>query len=44
MFKFKEFSPVFHVFVKIPGYFQVLEHNYQIPVYFPISGRRGNPV
>ena len=34
----------FHVFLKFPGYFQVLEHNYQIPGYFPISGRHGNPV
>ena len=42
---FQGVLPFFHVFLEIPGYFQVLEYNYyQNSGYFPISGRRGNPV
>ena len=44
VFKVKEFSWFSTYFFAILGYFQVLEHNYQILVFFPISGRRGNPV
>ena len=44
MISFQGFFPVFLVIFEIPGYYQVLEGNCQIPVYFPKSGRHGNPV
>ena len=33
---------VFHIFLEIPGYFQVLENNYHFPGYSPKLGRHGN--